>query len=103
MSETIQPHILVVDDDAQIRALLEEYLTENQLRVSVVSGGQQMSQILEEMCIRDRATNEARGPRAATAAAPCARSMSSRTACPPAATMRVAAANPCLLYTSRCV
>ena len=29
MSETIQPHILVVDDDAQIRALLEEYLTEN--------------------------------------------------------------------------
>jgi len=29
MPEIIQPHILVVDDDPQIRALLEEYLTEN--------------------------------------------------------------------------
>ena len=38
MPETMQPHILVVDDDAQIRALLQEYLTENGLRVSVVAG-----------------------------------------------------------------
>jgi two-component system, OmpR family, response regulator len=51
MSETIKPHILVVDDDAQIRALLEDYLTENQLRVSVVAGGQQMSQILQDEAI----------------------------------------------------
>ena len=29
MSETIQPHILVVDDDPQKRLLLEEYLTGN--------------------------------------------------------------------------
>ena len=43
MPETIQPHILVVDDDAQIRALLEEYLKENGLRVSVVASGEQMS------------------------------------------------------------
>jgi two-component system OmpR family response regulator len=51
MPETIQPHILVVDDDPQIRALLEEYLGENGLRVSVVAGGQQMSQILADEAI----------------------------------------------------
>jgi two-component system OmpR family response regulator len=46
MPETIQPHILVVDDDAQIRELLDEYLRENALRVSVASSGKQMSEIL---------------------------------------------------------
>jgi CheY-like chemotaxis protein len=28
--QTIQPHILVVDDDPQIRELLQEYLTQNE-------------------------------------------------------------------------
>jgi two-component system, OmpR family, response regulator len=51
MSETINPHILVVDDDPQIRELLEEYLTENALRVSVVSSGQQMAKILADEAI----------------------------------------------------
>jgi DNA-binding response OmpR family regulator len=51
MSETIQPHILVVDDDPQIRQLLVEYLTENAVRVSVASNGKQMSQILAEEAI----------------------------------------------------
>ena len=51
MSEMIQPHILVVDDDPQIRELLEEYLTENALRVSVVSTGQQMAKILADETI----------------------------------------------------
>jgi two-component system, OmpR family, response regulator len=51
MPETIQPHILVVDDDAQIRALLEEYLRENELRVSVVATGKEMSQILTDEAI----------------------------------------------------
>ena len=46
MAETFQPHILVVDDDPQIRALLDEYLTENELRVSAVSNGAQMTEIL---------------------------------------------------------
>jgi two-component system OmpR family response regulator len=46
MPEIIQPHILVVDDDPQIRALLEEYLTENSLRVSAVSSGKQMAETL---------------------------------------------------------
>jgi two-component system, OmpR family, response regulator len=51
MSETIQPHILVVDDDPQIRELLEEYLTGNALRVSVVSTGKQMSKTLADEAI----------------------------------------------------
>jgi two-component system OmpR family response regulator len=51
MPDTIQPHILVVDDDPQIRELLKEYLTENTLRVSVASSGQQMSNILAEEAI----------------------------------------------------
>jgi two-component system, OmpR family, response regulator len=51
MTETIQPHILVVDDDPQIRELLEEYLNENALRVSVVESGVQMSQVLAEEAI----------------------------------------------------
>src|SRR6202046_325192 len=51
MPETIQPHILVVDDDPQIRALLEEYLTENSLRVSAAANGKQMSAILADEVI----------------------------------------------------
>lgn len=51
MSETIQPHILVVDDDPQIRALLEDYLTENALRVTVAANSQQMSSTLAEEAI----------------------------------------------------
>ena len=51
MPETIQPHILVVDDDPQIRELLQEYLTENALRVSVTSTGEQMAAILDTEAI----------------------------------------------------
>ena len=51
MPEIIQPHILVVDDDPQIRALLEEYLTENSLRVSAAANGKQMSAILADEAI----------------------------------------------------
>src|SRR6202050_3061779 len=51
MPEIIQPHILVVDDDPQIRALLEEYLTENSLRVSVAADGKQMSALLADEAI----------------------------------------------------
>jgi two-component system OmpR family response regulator len=48
MSETISPNILVIDDDPQIRSLLTEYLTENGLRVSVASTGQEMAKVLGE-------------------------------------------------------
>jgi len=51
MTEAIRSHILVIDDDAQIRALLQEYLTENALRVSVASSGKEMSQILNDEAI----------------------------------------------------
>src|ERR1700681_1678214 len=51
MQKTIQPHILVVDDAPHIRELLEEYLTENALRVSVAMSGKQMSEILSNEAI----------------------------------------------------
>ena len=51
MSEILQPHILVVDDDLQIRTLLENYLTENELRVTVAANGQQMSSTIAEEAI----------------------------------------------------
>ena len=52
MTETIQPHILVVDDDPQIRDLLNEYLAQNELRVSVTSTGKEMSAILTEQAAK---------------------------------------------------
>ena len=51
MPESIPPHILVVDDDPQIRALLEEYLAASGLRVSAAQGGKEMSQILADEAI----------------------------------------------------
>jgi len=47
MTELTRAHILVVDDDPQIRSLLDEYLTENGMRVSTASSGRDMMQILE--------------------------------------------------------
>src|SRR5579871_6480960 len=51
MSETMPPHILVIDDDPQIRALLQEYLGANGLRVSVASSGKDMARILNDDAI----------------------------------------------------
>ena len=51
MTETIQPHVLVVDDDPQIRELLTDYLTSNELRVTVAANGQQMSSTLADEAI----------------------------------------------------
>jgi two-component system OmpR family response regulator len=51
MQERVHSHILVIDDDPQIRALLEEYLAENGLRVSVASNGQEMAKILADEAI----------------------------------------------------
>jgi DNA-binding response OmpR family regulator len=44
--KTIPPHILIVDDDPQIRDVLQEYFTSNELRVSVASSGKEMTGIL---------------------------------------------------------
>src|SRR5271156_2110458 len=51
MSETMSAHILVVDDDPQIRNLLSEYLAENGMRVSSAATGREMMQILDEETI----------------------------------------------------
>lgn len=51
MPTAIQPHILIVDDDAAIRALLSEYFTENGLRVSSAQTGAEMSTILADTAI----------------------------------------------------
>jgi two-component system OmpR family response regulator len=51
MPETIQPHILVVDDELQIRDLLQEYFTANEMRVSVTSSGKEMTGILVDHSI----------------------------------------------------
>ena len=42
------PHILVVDDDPAMRALMAEYLGENELRVSVAASGREMKQVLAD-------------------------------------------------------
>ncbi len=51
MRESLQPHILVVDDDPQIRELLEDYLSQNELRVTAVSNGTEMTRTLSDEAI----------------------------------------------------
>ncbi len=51
MTESVEPHILVVDDDPDIRALLTSYLTEHEMRVSTADSGAAMSAILAESAI----------------------------------------------------
>ncbi|MDB5820354.1 MAG: two component transcriptional regulator, winged helix family [Rhizobacter sp.] len=51
MSSTARHHILVVDDDPSIRELMEEYLEENELRVSTASSGAEMARLLEDEVI----------------------------------------------------
>ena len=51
MSSTIQPHILIVDDDASIRQLLAEYLHESGMRASTAASGAEMAQILSDAAI----------------------------------------------------
>jgi two-component system, OmpR family, response regulator len=48
---SVSAHILVIDDDPQIRALLKEYFEENLLRVSVASNGEEMSKVLNDEAV----------------------------------------------------
>jgi two-component system OmpR family response regulator len=51
MPETVQPHILVVDDDPQIRDMLQEYFTANGLRASATSSGKEMMRTLADQAV----------------------------------------------------
>jgi two-component system, OmpR family, response regulator len=44
--KTAPSHILIVDDDPQIRDMLQEYFSSNELRVNVASSGKEMTRIL---------------------------------------------------------
>ena len=46
MNDTAQPHVLAVDDDPSIRALLADYLTENELRCTAVATGAELNAVL---------------------------------------------------------
>lgn len=46
MEEQQMPHILVVDDDREIRELVGEYLKQNSFRVSTAGDGKQMDAVL---------------------------------------------------------
>ena len=45
MSE--RPHVLIVDDDREIRGLLAQYLEKHDFRTSAVADGREMRRILE--------------------------------------------------------
>ena len=51
MTTRVQPHILVVDDDPQIRRLLEDYLTANEFRVTTCASGRDMAETLAGIAI----------------------------------------------------
>ena len=47
-SEAPKPHILIVDDDAEIRDLLSRFLSKHDFRVTTAKDGREMSQALED-------------------------------------------------------
>ncbi|HEY1460388.1 MAG TPA: response regulator [Casimicrobiaceae bacterium] len=48
---TLPPHVLVIDDDAAIRELIANYLGENDLRVTTVATGADMTKVLAEHAV----------------------------------------------------
>ena len=46
MIESVSPHVLALDDDADVRAVLAEYLGANDLRVTLASRGKEMLAVL---------------------------------------------------------
>ena len=49
--DTAPSHILVVDDDAGVRSLVTEYLSQNDFRVTAVSTGKEMMAVLASEAI----------------------------------------------------
>ena len=47
----LPPHVLALDDDPSIRALVSDYLTENDLRVTAVASGKELAAVMEREAI----------------------------------------------------
>jgi DNA-binding response OmpR family regulator len=45
--ESVAPHVLALDDDPDIRKVLTQYLSEQELRITAVSSGREMLQVIE--------------------------------------------------------
>ncbi len=50
-SETPKPHILIVDDDSEIRDLLSRFLSKHDFRVTTAKDGREMEQALKDWAI----------------------------------------------------
>jgi len=48
---TLPPHVLAIDDDADMRRLIADYLSENDLRVTTVATGADMEKVLAEQAV----------------------------------------------------
>ncbi len=48
---TRMPHVLAIDDDAQMRQLIADYLGENDLHVTTVANGAEMQKVLAEHAV----------------------------------------------------
>ena len=48
---TLEPHVLAIDDDADMRQLIADYLGQNDLRVTTVATGADMEKALAEHAI----------------------------------------------------
>src|SRR5438874_8408121 len=48
---TLEPHVLAIDDDADMRKLIDDYLGQNDLRVTTVATGADMEKALAERAI----------------------------------------------------
>jgi two-component system, OmpR family, response regulator len=51
MDTDLAPHILAIDDDPAMRQLIADYLGENDVRVTTVATGEEMSRVLAEQAI----------------------------------------------------
>jgi two-component system OmpR family response regulator len=51
MTTELAPHVLAIDDDPAMRQLIAEYLGDNELRVTTVSTGEEMTRALAEHAI----------------------------------------------------
>jgi DNA-binding response OmpR family regulator len=48
---TLPPHVLAIDDDPDMRRLIADYLSENELRVTTVATGADMQKVLAEQAV----------------------------------------------------